>query len=80
MSTAKPLTTEQRRTIYRAQNGHAGLTPRQERRLLAKLNAGRREFPSRPGRLRRRFDRQDGRKVKARATALVAAIRARRGF
>lgn len=76
MNHAEPLTERERTSNYIAQNGvGADLTAAQRRRIRHKANEELREFPARPGRLRRRFDRRDVRAVKDAAAQMVGHIR-----
>lgn len=86
MSNAKPMAHDDRLAAYLAQNAgrgihgglHGGLTPAQRRRARHKENEAQRPH-ARIGRLRRRHDAKEDRKVKAAARNAVQAIRQMRG-
>jgi hypothetical protein len=78
MSKATPMPAQARVGAYLAQTGRTELTPAQRRQVLRKQNQSYRPH-ARVGRLRRRFDKVDQRRVKIMAAAQVAAMNMRKG-
>lgn len=75
------MNTEQREQAYLKQSGRTTLTARQQRRVSKKENELKRvadhDMPSRPGRLRRRFNKKDTKQIKQNAAFAAAEIRMR---
>ncbi len=79
MSNATPLEASTREGHYLAQTGRSELTPAQRRRIRHKEHETLR-VEGRHGRLRRRYDAADERKVRTAAAQRVATIRGRIAF